>query len=134
MESNLCQTLNECTGYCLTNDEDGLDDDVDDDGGLLALLAVLPLGGGDRRVVGLAGDVVVLCGHERVGVHVGVRAVGVDLDDAAAADDVQVGADLVVAGDWRCGRRWVSLAFHFHHRFGAQYGNDMNDRTFANFL
>ena len=93
--------MNVCT-YWLTNDEDGLDDDVDDDGGLLALLALLHIGGGgDRRVVGLAGDVVVLSGHERVGVHVGVRAVGVDLDDAAAADDVQVGADLVVAVNWR---------------------------------
>ena len=29
-----------------------------------------------------------------------MRAVGVDPDDAAAPDDVHVGADLVVAGDW----------------------------------
>ena len=29
-----------------------------------------------------------------------MRSVGVDLDDAAAPDDVHVGEDLVVAGDW----------------------------------
>ena len=38
-----------------------------------------------------------------VGPPVGVRAVGVDPDDAAAPNDVHVGADLVVAGDWMDG-------------------------------
>ena len=74
----------------LTNDENGLDDDVDDDGPLLAL-ALLD---GDR-VVGIVGDDIGVLLGERVG----VGPVGVDLDDAAPADDVQVGADLVVAVD-----------------------------------
>ena len=44
--------------YLVTNDEDGLDDDVDDDGGLLhraALPAAIAIA--CNRVVGTAGDV-----------------------------------------------------------------------------
>ena len=37
-----------------------------------------------------------------------MRAVGVELDDAAAANDVQVGADLAVARDWMDAQRRVS--------------------------